>query len=209
MPRWPALRRMASAVALALAAPLAAGSAEVRVDGLSLELPAGWTEVERGSWAGPGDGCGLQIAVRPGYTEISRGRIAEARRDILRAMASEGCGFRLEALRVIELEGLRALRLDATSRVGEVELRQVQYIVSGSDTYVLTFSAPLDRGAAIRAEADRSVASLRIAGEARLEQRMPAGLCGGSLAVLAALAGSLRATSFRARRRAGSRRRGG
>ena len=189
-----------------------ARAAEFSADGFSLAVPEGWTLIESTRQAGATLPRGAQkiiavwvwkegeevlgnlnLGVRHGYLEVAPARLADARREISSAMEAERACFRVEDLRVIDLGGFPAYRLEATWEAGKTKLRQLQVAVSGRRTFVLTLTAPEDVYRARKTDFDRVLRTLRLEDRAGLLDEMPAWFCGGALGLLAGLAAAARA----------------
>ena len=120
----------------------------------------------------------------------------EVERAVRDSVAGPG-EFQLHEFRLVEVGDTRAYRMESTLRVGAVSVRQLQYVLSGRATFVVTFSAPAETFDERREEFERMTAGIRIENRAGILDEMPAWFCGGVLGIAAFLAAAARRKGLR------------
>lgn len=191
----------------------------VRIGGISVCLPAGWEPLKRGEsiepaqlqageiavlWKRAQPPAKLSLSVRRGYTEIGLGTFSLARREVEHALrrlqGPRGEKRVLERFELVSVSGLPAFRVESTVERGDYRAVQVQWIVSGRDTYVLTLTEADPDSEHLREDLDRIADAVSIEEEPSFAESVPPHACCTCLAVLAIA--SLGVRSFFARRRA-------
>lgn len=187
-----------------------ARAGEVQARGLTLRLPQEWSRQEAADATPPGlcateeeagvaciwvretDGrtlASLNVAVSPEAMDVSEtGQFTTraAVKSALRRSSRHGRRYSLDRLSLVDLNGAAAYRVEVTTETPTGRLRQLQYVVSGTRTHVLTFCAEADvyaRQVGLFEDIARSARWERRRGQ--LEQMSPAacgiilGLCLG------------------------------
>lgn len=191
-----------------------------RLGAVALRAPRGWiraeaTDHERTSsrdagprviaaWARPHGGASLNVAVQPGHVDVHPARLRLGRAELEAALAREGRpsgDVRILDAHVTDIGGESAYRVETISGIPGARLRQTQVLLSGPDTYVLTFSVDEAVLGEVAREVEDAIRSVRLERRAGLIGEMPAWLCGGVLGLAAGAAAASR------RRRGGARQR--
>jgi hypothetical protein len=203
MSAFPGLvRRTALASMLIACAAGRLRAVTVHAGGVSVDLPDGWSAVEppagaAAAWrlpAGTGVAASLVVEVHPRATAVRRDLLPAEERAIERPIHGSP-GLRLLAHGVVEVDGLPAYRLRGRTEVEGRAVEQLQFIISGPRTVLLTFS--WEEGGGSEKDFDPLARSARVGQGAG----SPAGGEGGDLAmVLGLLAGAALASRRLVRR---------
>lgn len=194
---------------------------EVTVDGFTFELPDEWTALEvsdaasgegsfappvegeklAGAWALIEDGVfrgNLTAVVRRGTSNGSGPTTDPGARAIRGAVerARSSAPLRVTDLRAVQVDGVSAYRIRASSEPMGSPLEQLQYLIPGRQTIALTLTAPAGEFAAAESAVEEIAASLRVLEKPSRSAEMPAWMCGSFLGLLGgfALAKRVRAT---------------
>lgn len=217
--------RRAALAGLVIASVGRVGAESVRLEGVSFDLPEGWGALEpegdgplpfgisamerrdgtAGAWArssGSGIEASLIVEVHPRATEVRRDLLPAEKQAIERVLraAPDISGFRLLDHRVVEIQGRPAYRIRGRVEIGGFAVEQLQFVLSGSETVILTFSWEDGHGSEEDCDA--------IARSARIDRRagfFTEGGGGGLAAVLGLLAGMALASRRLARSRGAER----
>ncbi len=179
--------------------------------GISLAVAPGWKAAPgdaEGVWVRSRGTANLNIAVIDRYSEVSPGRSRLARAEIERAAGGAlggGGSFQMHEFGVVDIGGVPAYRMECTVEVAGTAVRQLQFVLSGTSTFVVTFSAPAETFDALRGEFERMAMGIRLRDRAGTLEEMPASFCGWVLAVLLAASGAGRWARRRLRRSRGRR----
>jgi hypothetical protein len=199
------------------------GAEHVGLDGVSFDLPEGWRALEpagdgplpfgisalerrertAGAWARSSDSgmeASLTVEVHPQATAIRRDLIPTEKETIERVLraAPEISGFRLLDHGVIEIDGVPTYRIRGQVEVGGYAVEQLQFVLSGSETILLTFSWESGRGS--QGECETIARSVRVDRQSGFLARGGPGRLGLVLGILAGLALASRRLAARRRR---------
>ena len=200
------------------------GAEHVRLDGVSFDLPEGWRALEpvgdgplpfgisalerrertAGAWARSSDSgmeASLTVEVHPQATTIHRDLLPSEKETIERVLRSapEISGFRLMDHGVLEIDGVPAYRIRGQVEVGGLVVEQLQFVLSGPETVLLTFSWETGRGS--QGECETIARSARVDRQSGFLER------GGPIR-LSLVLGLLAGLALASRRLAACRRRG-
>jgi hypothetical protein len=100
--------------------------------------------------------------------------------------------FQVEGLTVAPVDGLLAYRLQASLELEGRRVRELQYIVSGRETFLLTFSSLAGSFDEDVRAFEQVISSVRVLDRPGIAQRMPAELCCGLLGAVAGLGSALK-----------------
>jgi len=198
---------------------------DVAFSGMSLSFPDGWQSHANGGLphgAGPAHRRAVEeatleelvlvrdeevlanavVGVRERYLEVSETRISTGRREIEEQACAAGLGktFRVLEVRVVQLQNAPAYRVRAAVDLDGVKVEQLQYLISGRKTHVLTFSAPAESFSRHENEFAAIADSARIESRPVLLQEMPPWFCGSALGLLAGIGIAARRVRRGARR---------
>jgi hypothetical protein len=189
-------------------------AARVTVGGISLVPPAGWARHDPhavgcdsaglsatapalkplGFWSEEGeDGLAahLDLTATGGHTAISAAELPRARATIEKEVEAVPLirRFRLHDIRIDEIDALPAYRIRSSLEVSGIALDQLQYVIAGDRTYVLTFTCPQSEFAGRQALYEGVLASVEVRNRPSLLHGAPvwlwsailAGLLGGAI----------------------------
>lgn len=177
--------------------------------GISLVPPVGWRQQDSesflrhqvrglsrrakaleilGHWVDEASRAHLSLGVSNQYTRISASKLEQARAIVEEEVAGiRGIQrFRVDDIRIAEVDGLPAYRIRSHLEMTNTAVEQLQYVVAAARTYVLTFSSPIESYPEYEPLFADVVASVRLAERPSVLQTAPVWLWGaivGSLLV--------------------------
>jgi hypothetical protein len=185
-------------------APELRGEDRIQFDGISMSVPASWiardpaivrSQVQEraaeadiqsivGVWGErclDGYGANLSLSRRSGYMTVSAAEIPRAQKLLEQELGrfSGIKSFLIRDLRIVEVDGLPAYRIRTHLEVFGNPVEQLQYVVAGGKTYILTFSCLEEQFREKEPQFEEVLRSVYLEDRPTLLQTAPVGLWGG------------------------------